>query len=112
MPLSRSAEDVASIIVRCQGAEFPSALRAASPHFTTPDFEISLARVLRSRPELVDQWQRWSADQRWTPSAFVQGAETGWYDGGYRGLSEHPDEAAAVADFIQRMADWQAAHSR
>ena len=92
------------MISRCDGAEFTRTLTAAGAHFTKPAFESSLAQFLRSRPELIDRWATWSADQRWTPSAYVRGTETGWYDGGYQAVTNHPDEAAAVADFIHRMA--------
>jgi hypothetical protein len=57
---------------------------------------------------VVERWITWSEDQRWSPSAYVKGSETGWYDGGNRNVKQHPDKAAAVADFIHRMAAWLA----
>lgn len=109
MEMSQSAEDVASIVVRCDGEEFIRELAAADTYFEQFGFESTLADFLRLRPQLVDPWVAWSEDQRWTPSAYVRGTETGWYDDGYRAVANHPDEAAAVADFIHRLASWLAA---
>lgn len=50
----------------------------------------------------------WSSDQRWTPSAYVEGNQTGWYDSGYEHLPVHSDEAAVVADFVHAMTAWLA----
>jgi hypothetical protein len=83
-------------------------LRAADAEFQDSAFEPALADALRSEPSLVGQWQVWSADQRWTPSAYVEGVETGWYDAGCQHMRTHPDPAAAVGDFIHRMATWLA----
>ena len=66
------------------------------------------ADVLRAQPALVDQWDLWSGDQRWTPSAYVEGTEGGWYDAGRRHVRVHADRAGAVADLIRRMAAWLA----
>jgi hypothetical protein len=55
---------------------------------------------------LVELWETWSADQRWTPSAYVEGTEVGWFDGACRNVRIHPDRGAAVAEFIRRMAAW------
>jgi predicted NAD/FAD-binding protein len=46
------------------------------------------------------------AEQRWTPSAYVNGRQTGWYDSGYQHVRSHDDAADAVTDFIRRMAAW------
>lgn len=104
-----SAEQVASVVEGGQDAELVDALRAVDARFEdSPDFEASLARFLRSRPDLVDAWASWSAAQRWTPSAYVEGVEAGWYDDGHRHVIAHADEAAAAADFIHRMSVWLA----
>jgi hypothetical protein len=104
------AESVASIVTRCQGADFTRELMASDDRFEVPAFESDLAEYLRSHPELMDRWLAWSADQRWMPSAYVRGTETGWYDSGYRNVVQHPDTSAAVSDFIRRMAAWLAAN--
>ena len=108
--MSSVAEDVASIIVDRQNADFIRALMAAAEHFLDPAFEGEVAERLRTRPDLVAAWATYSADQRWTPAAYVAGSEAGWYDAGYQGVVQHPDEAAAVADFIDRTADYLCAN--
>jgi hypothetical protein len=62
----------------------------------------------QSSPELVALWAAWSGDQRWTPSAYMEGNEVGWYNGARRNLKAHPDSASAAADFIHRLAAWLA----
>lgn len=104
--MSTVAEDVASIIVDRQNADFIRALMAAAEHFIDPGFEGELAERLRARSDLVAGWATYSADQRWTPAAYVTGTEAGWYDAGYQDVVQHPDESAAVADFIHRTADY------
>lgn len=89
-------------------AEFIRSIRAADAEFEDADFEPALADALRAEPRLIERWGMWSGDQRWTPSAYVEGKETGWYDTDYQHVRVHPDEAAAVADFIHRMAAYTA----
>jgi hypothetical protein len=103
-------EDVARIVERRDETAFVELLRAADPEFEDAAFERALADALRSKPPLIDQWNAWSGDQRWTPSATVEGVQTAWVTP--RGKSErlrvHSDGATAVADFIHRMAVWLA----
>lgn len=73
-------ESVARIVERRDEAAFVDLLRTADAAFEDPAFEPALAAVLRADPRLTDLWEMWSADQRWTPSAYVEGEETGWYD--------------------------------
>lgn len=101
-------ESVARIVERRDEAAFVELLRAADPAFEDPAFEPALAEALRAEPLLIGLWATWSADQRWTPSAYVEGKETGWYSSGNQHVRGHPDEADAVADFIHRMAAWLA----
>ena len=103
-------EAVARIVERRGEPAFADLLRAADTDFDGAPFESALADVLRAEPRLVDLWGIWSADQRWTPSAYVEGNETGWYDSAYQHVRTHRDPAAAVADFIHRMATWLARH--
>ncbi len=83
-------------------------MKSASDEFRDPTFEASLAAYLRADPHLVNAWSVWSGDQRWTPSAYFNGAECGWYDSGYQHVRQHPDSAGAAADFIHRLAVWLA----
>ena len=101
-------EAVAGIVASRNEAGFVDLLRAADGAFQNPGFERALARALRDEPSLTSLWLTWSADQRWTPSAYVSGTETGWYDSCPQHVTVHPDEAAAVADFIHRMGAWLA----
>jgi hypothetical protein len=81
----------------------------ADQHFIDdPSFEDSVAHVLQGSPDLVAMWAAWSGDQRWTPSAFLEGNQAGWYDGVRRNVKVHPDAARAAADFIHRLAAWLA----
>jgi hypothetical protein len=99
---------VAGIVERPYEAAFVSQLRQANTEFQDAGFEAELSDVLRSEPRLCGLWATWSADQRWTPSAYVEGTETGWFDSARHHVRVHADEAAAVADFIHRMAAWLA----
>ena len=98
------AEGVASIVVDRRDANFVRSLIAAAPAFADPNFEADLSAYLRERADLVERWASYSADQRWSPAAYVNGTEAGWYDAGYQDVVNHPDDAAAVADFIHRTA--------
>lgn len=101
-------EDVARIVERRSEGAFVDLLREADASFGDDAFELALAEALRIEPTLIDLWDLWSGDQRWTPSAYVEGVETGWYDAGNRHVRAHSDRAGAVADFIHRMAAWLA----
>jgi hypothetical protein len=101
-------ESVAGIVDRCSEGTFINLLREADAEFLDPQFEPQLAEALRTEPRLIDSWATYSAEQRWTPSAYVDGSETSWYDAGYRHVRVHSDAAAAVADFIHRLTAWLA----
>ncbi|MEQ4210155.1 hypothetical protein [Actinopolymorpha sp. B9G3] len=73
---------VARIVERRREAAFVDLLRSADAEFEDATFEPALADALRAEPRLIDLWVTWSADQRWTPTAYVEGKETGWYDSG------------------------------
>jgi hypothetical protein len=108
-PVGGAAAAVASIVRAWPDGEFIVRLRLADRHFNDdPSFELTVARVLQSSPELVALWATWSGDQRWTPSAYLEGDKVGWYDGANRNVKVHPDTASAAADFIHRLAAWLA----
>lgn len=98
--------EVAHIVEHRSDGMFIGLLRKADSAFEDQSFEPSLADVLRAEPRLTHQWATWSADQRWTPSAYVEGTETGWYDAGYQHVRVHSNEAEAVANFIHRISAW------
>jgi hypothetical protein len=97
---------VASIVEYKSESAFVLLLQLADRYFGDPGFEASLADSLRANPSLIELWENWSADQRWSPSAYVEGTAAGWFDGERRYVQAHPDRGAAVADFIHRMAAW------
>jgi hypothetical protein len=101
-------DEVARIVDRRGDPAFVALLREADAEFVDSAFEPALVDALRAEPRLVRLWDLFSGDQRWSPSAYVEGVETGWYDAGYRNVRTHPDQAAAVGDFIHRMATWLA----
>jgi hypothetical protein len=108
-PAGGAAAAVAGIVQDRHASEIVVRLRLADRHFSDdPSFERGVAQVLQSSPELVALWAAWSRDQRWTPSAYMEGNEVGWYDGARRNLKAHPDSASAAADFIHRLAAWLA----
>jgi hypothetical protein len=101
-----SAARVASIVEYRSQSALVLLLQLADRYFGDPGFEDALADCLRDKAILIESWETWSADQRWTPSAFVEENKVGWYDGGCQNVRVHPDRGAAVADFIHRMTAW------
>ena len=106
--MAMTPDEVARIVDRRGEPAFVALLREADAEFVHSAFEPALADALRAEPRLVRQWDLFSGDQRWTPSAYVEGVETSWYDAEYRNIRTHQDQAAAVGDFIHRMAAWLA----
>jgi hypothetical protein len=100
----------ARIVERRDETAFVDLLRKVDAEFEDAAFEPALADALRADPALIDQWNMWSGDQRWTPSAAVDGVKTAWVLPGAATdhVRVHSDGAAAVADFIHRMAAWLA----
>lgn len=101
-------DNVARIVERRDEAKFVDLLRAADLEFEDPTFEASLADSIRAESQLSDLWHTWSGDQRWTPSAYIDGNEVGWFDGERHHVRLHLDKGDAAADFIHRMAAWLA----
>ncbi|WP_151081433.1 hypothetical protein [Nocardioides cynanchi] len=100
----------ARIVERRDETALVDLLREADAEFEDEAFEGALSASLRATPSLVDKWNMWSGDQRWTPSAAVDGVNTAWILVGGTPVHQrvHEDAAAAVADFIHRMAAWLA----
>jgi len=106
---SEAAAHVAAIVRRRSEPDFVPMLRQADQHFDGDGaFELTLAQTLRADSALVDLWETWSTDQRWTPSAYFEGTEVGWFDGARRHVQIHLDHASAAADFVHRLAAWLA----
>jgi hypothetical protein len=100
------AARVAAIVEYRSESAFVLLLQLPDRYFGDPGFEDALADCLRDEPMLSKLWETWSADQRWAPSAYVEGTKVGWYDGGRQHVRVHRDRGAAVADFIHRMTAW------
>ena len=62
--------------------------------------------ALEGRPDLVEIWQQWSYDKRWSPSPYLDGVEVGHYDSGKRHVRHHQTAADACADFVLAEARW------
>lgn len=101
-----SAARVASIVEHRSESALVLLLQLADRHFCDAGFEDALADSLRANATVIELWENWSADQRWTPSAYVDQTTAGWFDGGRQCVRVHPDRGAAVADFIHRMSAW------
>lgn len=101
-------DEVARIVEHRDDPAFVALLREADVEFQNGSFERVLVDALRDEPRLIRLWDLFSGDQRWTPSAYIEGVETGWFDAASRNVRTHPDQAAAVGDFIHRMAAWLA----
>ena len=81
--------------------------READPDLTNqPAFLRLVADRLRREPDLVDAWQRFSYDNRATPSAYLHGTEVGMYDQGTEDVVHHDDRVDACADFLLRKATY------
>ena len=63
------------------------------------------ARLSRD-PDLIDSWQQYSWDKRWSPSPFLDGLEVGHYDGGRQHVKRYASPAEACADFVLREVRW------
>ena len=75
---------------------------------TVEDDELVVAvrAALRDRPDLVQCWQEWSYDKRWSPSPYLDRTEVGHYDAGGHHVRHHMTAADACADFIVSEARW------
>jgi hypothetical protein len=106
--IKAAAARVASIVEHRSEPAFVLLVQLADRHFADPELNGALVQGLRDNPALIERWEAWSSDQRWTPSVYVEGTEVGWFEGERRNVRSHPDRAAAVADFIERLAAWLA----
>ena len=106
-------DEVARLVELRGQPEFVAGLRSADSDFQSTAFESAVAEVLRCESGLVDAWSVWSVDQRWTPSAWFEGALSGWLtsDGAVVHERLNEDEAAAASNFIRRLAEWLARRS-
>lgn len=81
---------------------------AAPPSELSPEHVKSrIAWILRSQPELIDQWQTYSYDKRATPEPYLDGLEVGMFDAGRHQVETYTDPADACAEFIYREVRWR-----
>jgi hypothetical protein len=62
--------------------------------------------ALRRRPDLVQTWQGWSYDKRWSPSPYLDDLEVGHYAAGRQRIRRHADAVNACADFVVAEVRW------
>ena len=89
--------------------------QAAPPLHDEEQFLAVVLEELRKRPELVDQWLRYSLDKRSVPSPYLldpkrprgDNMEVGIYDiGGAYDVVRYTDGSAACTDFLDPEATW------
>ena len=61
---------------------------------------------LEQRPDLVELWQSWSYEKRWSPSPYLDGVEVGHYDAGSHHVRRHTNAVDACADFVLAEVRW------
>jgi len=69
-----------------------------------------LFTVVRARltedPDLIELWQSWSYDKRWSPSPYLDGLEVGHFDARKLHVRLHATTADACADFVLAEVRW------
>lgn len=98
---------LASITDNDTGAHLAEPFVEAGVDLVT-DFELLAAvRVaLQKNPDLIDVWQGYSYDKRWTPSPYLDGVEVGHYHSGDRHVRRHGTTLEACADFVVTEVRW------
>lgn len=91
-----------------RGGRTPAEVLTDSGVNTVGDEELrnAVSSVLQVRPDLVQLWQGWSWDKRWTPSPYLDRLEVGHYDGAKTHLRVHATPADACADFVVAEVRW------
>ena len=74
-----------------QGGQSPSdvLIDAGVNSVSDEDLRRRVRAALGARPELLDLWQQWSWDKRWSPSPYLDGLEVGQYDEGKKHVRHH-----------------------
>ncbi len=70
------------------------------------DLVASVCARLAEQPELVDAWQGYSSDKRWSPSPYLEGLEVGHYESGRHHVRRHSTPVEACADFVLAEVRW------
>jgi hypothetical protein len=81
-------------------------LHAGVRNVSDDDLLTAVRTRLAEAPELIDLWQRWSYDKRWSPSPYLDGLEVGHYDAGKRDVRRHATTVDACADFVLAEVRW------
>jgi len=61
-----------------------------------------MRRILGDTPGLVDQWEGFSEDTRFSPAPYFHGNEVGDFDGKCSAVVIHDDRVDACIDYIFR----------
>lgn len=70
------------------------------------DLVVAVQAALRDRADLIQSWQEWSYDKRWSPSPYLEGLEVGHYDAGKHHVRQHTTDVDACADFVVTEVRW------
>lgn len=97
-----------SIDVLHEGGRNPSEVFAAAGvnEVSDEDLVAAVRSALRDHPEVIQAWQGWSYDKRWSPSPYLDGLEVGHYDGGKHHVRRHATAVDACADFVLAEVRW------
>jgi hypothetical protein len=97
-----------SVAALREGGRPPAEVFLASGVGTVGDDDLVVAvrAALRDRPGIVQSWQEWSYDKRWSPGPYLDGLEVGHYDAGRQHVRRHPTEVHACADFVLAEVRW------
>lgn len=94
-------------ILRAGGQSPAEVLKAAGVDSVSDEQLVAAVRVaLDDQPDMIQLWQGWSYDKRWSPSPYLDGLEVGHYDAGYHHVRRHESAAAACADFVLAEVRW------
>jgi hypothetical protein len=89
------------------GSQLADLFRAAGVESVDDDeLREAVHERLAAEPRLVEAWQAYSYDKRWTPSPYLDGLEVGHHDGGHHHVRAHPTTTDACADFVLAEVRW------
>lgn len=97
-----------SVSVLREGGRDPADVFIAAGVNEVSDEELvdAVRLALQDRPDLIQIWQSWSYDKRWSPSPYLEDLEVGHYDAGKNWVRRHSSRLAACADFVLAEVRW------
>ncbi len=92
---------------RTGGRDPADVLVAAGVNRTSDqDLVAAVRAALHAQPDLIEVWQGWSYDKRWSPSPYLEELEVGHYDAGKQSVRNHTNPIDACADFVLAEVRW------